>query len=264
MAASDRRGCIFCGSGDLTVEDVVPKGIARLYKTEGSVKRTTVAGHQEGERRNYGMAFKVRNAVCRECNNGWMSGLQREAQPILKLLLPGDRPLLITPPAQRLLVAWLTMTAMVTEWHSDRSPPPVYSRAEREALRLDKQVPLYSAAWLAQRVATRDPAVDYSTKYLRVTTELSQPKRHNGQSFTAVLSRCVLQLCFRRAEPGFPWGPMIRGADGPWQQFVIGMPQAATVVWPPPLPLSEKGRAAFTERWKTPPPAPLPDDFSAI
>jgi hypothetical protein len=53
--------------------------------------------------------------VCRGCNNGWMSDLQREIKRVLLPLICGERTLL-TPAMQAAVATWTAMTVMCAEY----------------------------------------------------------------------------------------------------------------------------------------------------
>lgn len=105
--------CVFCGRSPTTKEDIIPKWMAKgVTALPGARKRLlfsrggeTVELHR-GTATHFNHPLKV---VCSDCNNGWMSTLQREAKPILVPLMNGGR-CNLDEASQATLAAWSVMT----------------------------------------------------------------------------------------------------------------------------------------------------------
>lgn len=84
-------------------------------------------------------------AVCRPCNNGWMSALEDEAKPMLAQMLSGNR-IVLDELAQRTLVDWVVMKMMVWEVTDDRGR--VFTRPETLAFATSRTLPVTLRIWL--------------------------------------------------------------------------------------------------------------------
>jgi hypothetical protein len=113
------RRCIFCqGDGPLSVEHIWPEWLAEsmgasgrnLYKSGTIIEGESVVA-QEFE--GLGLQKKVK-AVCRKCNNEWMSELEQEVAPFLGSMVRGDGATL-TMDEQELLALWTVKTVCVAD-----------------------------------------------------------------------------------------------------------------------------------------------------
>jgi hypothetical protein len=76
--------------------------------------------------------------VCGDCNNGWMSRLQKRAKPIVLSLALGEQATL-DKEAQRTLAAWSAMSTMTSDhFYPSRAAIP---QRHRETLRLNNSLP---------------------------------------------------------------------------------------------------------------------------
>src|SRR5205823_819069 len=88
------RTCIFCGARADSVEDAIPRWLldhhAHLHGSGAITRRWGALDNPERVRRGtwHGLAVQVRS-VCRTCNNGWLSGLERDAAQLIKPMLSG-------------------------------------------------------------------------------------------------------------------------------------------------------------------------------
>ncbi|MDB5847462.1 MAG: hypothetical protein JWP29_1214 [Rhodoferax sp.] len=119
--------CIFCGEGQLTKEHIYAAWM-KPYLTESkrTVHHVTTSVHPAlqhlADHRNEVGKMHLKGdhrsralrAVCRSCNNGWMSVLQSSAKSVLLPFIQGTyhSP---TREEQKAAAAWVTMFAMVFE-----------------------------------------------------------------------------------------------------------------------------------------------------
>lgn len=84
--------CIFCGDPDITQEHLVADWAIRAFTRQR--KPFLLAAHLPvaGESARVGSAAPTLAAgvTCRECNNGWISTLDREASTFLKPIIRGS------------------------------------------------------------------------------------------------------------------------------------------------------------------------------
>ena len=101
---------------EMSPEDVIPRWFSkhykRLSKTKGLIKQTAM--HHDGSQYILdSQRFNVMaDVVCRPCNTGWMSGLERAIQEIL--LTPSGSTIL-TDVEHLTFADWMTMKSIVLE-----------------------------------------------------------------------------------------------------------------------------------------------------
>ena len=123
-----RNVCIFCGEGRLTKEHVWPDWLRNYIRRSGVRTR-----HRSGdfiiqnERINssnvgFGKQNRTGNVtsrklrvVCGDCNNGWMSRLQKAAKPLLVQLIE-KKWCINTERDHEIISNWITMFTMVAEF----------------------------------------------------------------------------------------------------------------------------------------------------
>lgn len=111
------NACVFCGStaGKLTKEHVFPNwiselfgrdpgGTAELIKSDGSVQSFPAVVFQQQVR-----------AVCKQCNEGWMSHLELSVKGFLGPMLLEGRQTTLSEADQNKLATWAVKTAMMMD-----------------------------------------------------------------------------------------------------------------------------------------------------
>lgn len=155
-----QKFCIYCGGSELTKEHLWSDWMRPLLppSPEWSHTRTVL---ESSRRRGRSEVFKRHHklyqgdvstirlrVVCRECNNGWMSALDKAAKPLLTGLITGANRLL-EERDQRLIARWITMKLIVAE-HGEMGAP-VTTTEDRYALREGSDNPLEVwDIWIAQ------------------------------------------------------------------------------------------------------------------
>ena len=86
-------------------------------------------------------------AVCRPCNNGWMSKLETDSKPLIGRLIE-DFPLSLHTSQQTLLARWTLKTAMVLDGVT-KERNRFYTRSECENLHLNSKISdqTYCVGW---------------------------------------------------------------------------------------------------------------------
>lgn len=113
----DSPKCLFCGTeGNLTREDAWPEWLLDLFTLEHGRTGTEWRFSKE---RYYEERILVphrpprlrRKIVCKPCNEGWMSGLEQAAKPILAPMIVGEtRELSMAD--QKIIGAWAVKTGI--------------------------------------------------------------------------------------------------------------------------------------------------------
>lgn len=110
------RSCIFCGGTNLTGEHIWPKWAAKKVAGAGAAEHRLFR-HERGSevmQVEYSQLpyEQIARVACAECNNRWMSDLEKAAQPYFETMLAGNGRA-IHKLAQRTLAAWALKTTMV-------------------------------------------------------------------------------------------------------------------------------------------------------
>jgi hypothetical protein len=104
------RQCVFCGGRPLTLEHVMPQWLTAFMGISSSI---TLTSDGRLVRRSPKLDIKVR-AVCRPCNNGWLSALEDEFRARCGPAILGMRTAL-DQQAQTVAATWAVKTALLLE-----------------------------------------------------------------------------------------------------------------------------------------------------
>ena len=107
---SGARVCVFCGSKPVTAEHVYPAWIGRKVNVEGRILLTM--GNRK-VRQTPALDVKVK-AVCKACNNGWLSDLEAEFSDKM-LPVIGGQEVTLDRAEQAMVAMWATKTWMLLE-----------------------------------------------------------------------------------------------------------------------------------------------------
>lgn len=114
---------MICGrTGAPSTEHVIARWIRKVLQISEPVKEyreTTYLGRAEA-------LAVVLHGVCVNCNNGWLSYLEKQVQPVLEPILLGAAPgsvRNIDPAAQATLAAWAVKTSLLLALSKFRSEP---------------------------------------------------------------------------------------------------------------------------------------------
>lgn len=180
--------CVFCEyDGPLTAEHVFPAWTRPFIEDPGGGlgkhSRTTIrAGEPEDQRHEYpsGAATLTVRSVCARCNNGWMSQLEREAQPFLTTMLR-DHGRTYYEHGMTVLATWFVKTALVS---GSRFSPPL-PRALYEQIRVDRRPSENTRVWLAATPYWQHHLGDY--RQIRVHPD-DTPPPPEPNAYSAVIS----------------------------------------------------------------------------
>lgn len=158
------KACIFCnGNGRKSKEHLWPVwmhehlpligdggNISQIdtfrWKDQTGSKRQVRQGH---------LTTKKLRVVCQVCNNGWMSELEREVQPMLTKIL-GRETIDLCGRDQGILARWIAMKAIIGE-HSEQETYMTPSH-DRMLLRLEGRIPGYYAIYIGVHNANSNSA----------------------------------------------------------------------------------------------------------
>ena len=208
--------CAFCGQiRRATKEHVYPRwlregiwatGPATLTRTKASVRRTHPIT---------GLTWILRHSICRECNNGWMSGLEDVLRDYLLPALRGQ-PIILTVETQRLVAAWAVEKALLFELKAAEDGGQVTFAPESNLKWLYDHrdaptAPPGSQVWIA--------AVD-----ARLGTADAQPGWHTASTSTPPMDRHFYAVTFQVGDLVFQVGGQDLGE--PYHDPRTGQPLA--------------------------------------
>lgn len=226
--------CIFCGnSAKLTREHVLPQWFTSLPPGEGpfTIRRVAEAGDTV-EYTAIGAEIVVR-AVCGNCNNGWMAGLEATVKQLVSRMINGERQPL-TPHDQTIISRWAVKTAVMFLYAT--KPPVGVSPAHRSHLHGGK-VPPNTGVWLA-RYRAEPPAYNSWIRARQIEMRLrTQPQvTHLGQAVTLTLGYYVQHVLLTPAA----WFTQDFRFNAPQElkRCVLQVPADRAAVWPPPYAVS--------------------------
>jgi hypothetical protein len=201
------------------------------------------AGSRIPTRRTIHLRMPERLA-CQSCNNGWMSGLERDVENVLGVMITQGAPPTFSRSDQELVAAWLTKYVMCIEWKSYQRPA-YFTPQERWWFRQTLKPPPGTTAWIAPVLYKK---------------WLHQPQGHN-LAFPPMtpLGRAVIRgisYTFNIFFFGFQFvhvrdGQLPMCSEIGWEQAAFQIwPIDPTQKWPPSNALRESQFQPFGNRWK--------------
>jgi hypothetical protein len=113
----DTQACIFCGSTKLTREHIFPRWTHAFLPPRSNSRATVRISVQHKDRTDLVDDLRLSGplrdwqikCVCGNyrgsCNNDWMSGIERLAQPIMEPMLRGER-VRLSEADQKVIATW--------------------------------------------------------------------------------------------------------------------------------------------------------------
>lgn len=149
-ASQERRPCVFCGRlVPLTREHLWPKQLQDVLPGLGPGQHIFgLTGDEDSwfiqDRPAFSRAVKI---VCADCNNGWMSRLEKKARPLLEPM-NGQRRIALEPKQQQVLGFWIAKTAMTMQSSHPTRYPDAIPRSQYSELYKEQRPPLLSQIWI--------------------------------------------------------------------------------------------------------------------
>ena len=233
------RVCVFCGNaGNMSKEHAWPQWLRRGATVEptqwsysAGFSRVSDSAYAEApnsvtSKQGSVLTTRVRE-VCRECNGGWMSRLEMEAQPLLRRLWAPSYPLgrtVLSASDARAVAAWAVKTAWIRELQAERKVTA--PAATRKQFAGDRMPPPYCSAWIARHEG------DFNLSAFVTVAQASHrddPWNSGPRRQLALVTLVVngVAICVRTdSDEGIPWAPF----PPEWHQF---WPVSESVAWPP-------------------------------
>jgi len=194
-------------------------------------------------------------AVCADCNNGWMSVLETEVQPLLSGIIKHGESMYLSRRDQRKLAAYTFKNAVIANY-LNTTREPFFSRAARERFRASRLIPSIVTAWFAALSASTFMGLNYG--YVLGIQQRNEYGPWNDlelYAYTFAIGHLVLQLsAFRFADLAHR-GITLSGPppqDMFWNDYSVPFWPITngTVRWPPVQYLSEQSLSRYARRWE--------------
>lgn len=111
--------CVFCGSEDMSEEHVIADWALRAFGRSrrpflrrGAMTASSIPG-ASGLRVTPEEPFLTAKVVCRTCNNGWLSDIDRAASEVLKPVLQSGTTVTLSTAGQTAAANWVYKSAIV-------------------------------------------------------------------------------------------------------------------------------------------------------
>jgi hypothetical protein len=223
--------CIFCNGASgtrLTKEHIFPDWLRQFFPRSPTDTHTHGLTSWKGlepvtaRTKKQGQAGSRRvKVVCQECNNEWLSGLEKRAKPLLIMLIRG-MPFTLNADAQRLLAVWAAKTVMTAEFVD---PTKVAIPAVERASLMRDLAPPQRGWWIwiagSQGIEWLTGINHFSGRLNRTPIDLETPDVVNLQSTTIGLGRLLIHVA---------------STVVPDQSFALQNPDTADLrpIWPQP------------------------------
>lgn len=271
--STERSACMWCGGAPLSREHLLPQWVTKVLaelspSSDGydfAYEGTTAAG--AGIPRAYRQLRPevVVNAVCQQCNSGWMAVLEETTRPVLEPLIRGNTAHLDLA-AQSLLARWFAKIAVLLEHYMPESI--ILSPGDISAIYQGGSAPAGFHISLAHRNEERPAPFDIyvSSVFAASPGLVSEPSEVAPNAFSVTIGLGQVAI----AVVG---GPGVnnpdRWATGGNFPLMVWPPTARGISWPPAEPKvsSREELRLFHERfWArfTNPQFPRPDAFRHV
>lgn len=205
-----RRTCIFCNNYVDSKEHVWPTWMHELLDGNpmGKYNRQTINRHPSGAEEVSGPTGKPGNvfniqvrAVCRQCNNGWMSIKEGEVKPFLELMVAGT-PVTITSAQVELLAKWCALKFIVMEHSSvGTSLTPL---SDRIAFKENGDIPPYFRIYVGNHLSKARSAAARHSHTLSLSPNGPVPPldgtNRNIQTISIILGRIFIHINAARID----------------------------------------------------------------
>lgn len=237
------RTCIFCGQTANSVEDAWPLWLTERFIASGSMEAQIGIDAPPRTWRVKRPELRIKR-VCRKCNNGWMSQLEKRAKPVITRLLDHNACTLDIQDCKTLSL-WALKTSMVLE-SVNNLKHWIYTELERCLLFNRDQIPAFTNVWIAKCV--NSPSAYTISRNLSIA---------NDQTRAAVTTLAFgsLAIQVRKVVPPAMTHPettiTVEQRPGSWEKVVLEVwPPPMLVRWPAPMGLlDEHGLETLAERF---------------
>jgi len=173
--------------------------------------------------------------VCKTCNNGWMSRLEKKVSRYLGPMLD-DMAIPLDKDYQKGLAEWAVKTAMVIDAVelSDR----YYTQAECYALKANRTLPQGTSAVVGRFTGH---SLDADSNTFTILSPVNGVAVASGHVFTVMVGHVVMQVkSLRIARHARSMHIKMESNPGPWASSLLHVwpNEYKRVDWPPPISFS--------------------------
>lgn len=183
---------------------------------------------------------------CPRCNSGWMSDLEREAQPILTPLIHGDAKTL-NPADQLTMGRWFFLRSVVFDLHCETSTPrPRYFEDTEYRVFMEHSVffPHYMVFAGCYAGSERIGLLQEDHSAIKLVTPAGETVSDDIRVYALTLAfkHLVLQICCAKV-------PASSFIVETFQDHCVQLGTGSPVEWPPKQPLGDGLIERFVFRW---------------
>jgi hypothetical protein len=190
--------------------------------------------------------------VCTDCNNGWMSGIETRALPILADAVFDGTPRRYSSEEIKAILIYGCLKHFVSDYHHTyETGRSFHSPAERAHFREALEIPVGTQSWIAVTGLTHGV---YKGAYSRVP--MNVPDRFEFYVSTLSLGRFVIQVLnvrwCKKSKRRYAKPPHLTQSCF-WAASSLPIWPAASfpVCWPPPHALPSNALEAYVDRWQS-------------
>jgi hypothetical protein len=253
-ATEKRKSCVFCGCDDCQIskEHAWPRWVRKAFPP--GPKHVTRGDRATPVKLGFNLSdddtgVKVKDVCKLRCNEGWMSGLERQVAPLLMQPIMDGASVTFTRDQQNILAAWCCKTAMVFEFAA--SYAPFFTFVERNHLRRTLAPPALTVIFLARYVSNSGARL--CTAFgggLGIDAKANGRVHHTIYAHSATMS--VGQFVFQVIGFHVPDGvtafnlPVKHNFE---KESVTLWPPESAVSWPPTESLTDASFPDFVDRF---------------
>lgn len=131
------------------------------------------------------------NAICKDCNEGWMNDLEAAVRPFLTEMIRTGTPRQLTLEQQASLAKWSVKTTMVFEFRGDTTP--FYTFEQRNDLRHNR-IPAATLIWVGRYEGTTFLSTAVAKGSIYDVTAGNNTTRQPGNALTISIGQFVVQV----------------------------------------------------------------------
>ncbi len=242
--------CMFCANPANSKEHLWPKWVHErkdfgpLKLTRGSSTTTIIPNPQVTVR-----------AVCRTCNNGWMSQkLENPNIPIVGSMMQ-DLSITLDRDQQRTVATWCIKMAFLTDWtRIGGRQKRFYTRDETLSIAADLSIPPRTRIWIGHIMTSHLSTDGHDFELLLAST---RTRIGISSTVTIVVGHFVAQIVTDHVVTDHSdLNPEMKPGQGPWDSKLIQIwpIEKEWVTWPPRASFTNGGREGIgylLRRWRT-------------
>lgn len=253
-----KRTCIFClQPGRIEAEHIWGQWIERIIRSRPGdffviqqllPNGSSGSGYRPSKQWRDSKIGLTAKLVCRQCNNTWMSDIEKASRSAMKDMILSNDPQTLGEDQCRAIANFLFKTSVILD-HMDSSRKPFFSPAIRQKFSVSRAIPKSVQMWFAAFSSERFSGT-YSTYYFE--PKIYPLNRINYYVVNFLIGHLLLQLIAKRWVKSHGWRdelPNVKhesAADFTTQVWPL---PTASVSWPPSVRISREALDSFSTRF---------------